>query len=267
MHDEAEVGLVEAHAERGGGDQRLDPVGEQVLLGLRAARRPRSGRCSDATAMPAAAQERGDLLGGGDGQRVDDAGARAGRRGGRRARPAGAPASGSSQHGQAQRLAVERAAQHQRVVAGRRAARRRRRRPARWRWRWSRAPGVPAGSSASSVRSAGSRAGSRGPSRRCSAPRRPRAARRSAASWGSTSSRKPGLLSRSGLTSSTSTSPRGDLGVDLAATRSTLVELMVPARMPARAAASTWLRISASSGQTITVGPAPRARSSAVATK
>ena len=29
------------------------------------------------------------------------------------------------------------------------------------------------------------------------------------------------------------------------------------ARMPARAAASTWLRISASSGETITVGPLP----------
>ena len=39
------------------------------------------------------------------------------------------------------------------------------------------------------------------------------------------------------------------------------------ARMPARSAASIWLRISASSGDTITVGPAPSARSSAVATK
>ena len=37
--------------------------------------------------------------------------------------------------------------------------------------------------------------------------------------------------------------------------------------IPARPAASTWLRISASSGDTITVGPAPRARNSAVATK
>jgi hypothetical protein len=46
-----------------------------------------------------------------------------------------------------------------------------------------------------------------------------------------------------------------------------LAELTVAARMPARAAASIWLRISASSGETITVGPAPCARSSAVATK
>ena len=37
--------------------------------------------------------------------------------------------------------------------------------------------------------------------------------------------------------------------------------------MPARAAAPTWSRIRASSGETSRVGPAPRARSSAVATK
>ena len=64
--------------------------------------------------------------------------------------------------------------------------------------------------------------------------------------------------------------------VDLAALRSlrrsrshssTLVELTVTARMPARSAAATWLRISASSGETITVGPPPASRSSRVATK
>ena len=44
-------------------------------------------------------------------------------------------------------------------------------------------------------------------------------------------------------------------------------EFTVTARTPARAAASIWLRISASSGETITVGPAPAARSNAVATK
>jgi hypothetical protein len=37
--------------------------------------------------------------------------------------------------------------------------------------------------------------------------------------------------------------------------------------MPARSAALIWLRMSASSGLTMTVGPAPRARSRAVATK
>jgi hypothetical protein len=41
----------------------------------------------------------------------------------------------------------------------------------------------------------------------------------------------------------------------------------VTATIPDRIAASIWLRISASSGDTITVGPAPCSRSSAVATK
>ena len=103
----------------------------------------------------------------------------------------------------------------------------------------------------------GSRGGSRGPSRRCSAPRRPRAGRSVAASRGSTSSRKPGLLSRSGLTSSTSTSPAW-IWSWIGCHWSMLVELIVTARMPARSAAAIWLRISASSGLTITVGPAPR---------
>ena len=45
-----------------------------------------------------------------------------------------------------------------------------------------------------------------------------------------------------------------------------LAEFIVTARIPARSAAATWSRIRASSGDTITVGPAPAARSSAVAT-
>lgn len=48
---------------------------------------------------------------------------------------------------------------------------------------------------------------------------------------------------------------------------SVLDELIVRALMPALAAAATWLRISASRGETITVGPLPCARSSDVATK
>ena len=87
-----------------------------------------------------------------------------------------------------------------------------------------------------------------------------------AASRGSTSSRKPGLLSRSGLTSRTSISPAATAAW-ISSHCSTLVELMVTARMPARSAAAIWLRIRASSGETITVGPAPCARSSRVATK
>jgi hypothetical protein len=33
VHDEAEVGFVEAHPQRGGGHQRLDLVVQQILLG------------------------------------------------------------------------------------------------------------------------------------------------------------------------------------------------------------------------------------------
>ncbi|SCG02279.1 hypothetical protein GA0115255_117044 [Streptomyces sp. Ncost-T6T-2b] len=87
-----------------------------------------------------------------------------------------------------------------------------------------------------------------------------------AASFGSTWSRKSGLLSRSGLTSRTSTSPAATSAWTLSHS-SVLDELIVRALIPARAAAATWLRISASSGETITVGPLPCARSSEVATK
>jgi hypothetical protein len=48
---------------------------------------------------------------------------------------------------------------------------------------------------------------------------------------------------------------------------SRFAELIVRAWMPARSAASTWLRIRARSGETITVGPAPCARRSEVAMK
>ena len=87
-----------------------------------------------------------------------------------------------------------------------------------------------------------------------------------AASRGSTSSRKPGLLSRSGLTRRTSISPAA-IARWVSSQSSRLVELIVTARMPARSAAAIWLRISASSGETITVGPDPASRSSSVATK
>lgn len=98
-----------------------------------------------------------------------------------------------------------------------------------------------------------------------------------AASRGSTLSRKSGLFSRSGLISRTSTVPAW-ISPAISSHSSRFAELIVRARMPARAAASTWLRINASSGDTITVGPAATpppptpdrpspARSSAVATK
>ena len=48
---------------------------------------------------------------------------------------------------------------------------------------------------------------------------------------------------------------------------SVFAELMVAACTPALAAACTWLRINASSGETINVGPSPNSRSNAVARK
>ena len=85
-------------------------------------------------------------------------------------------------------------------------------------------------------------------------------------SRGSTRSRKSGLFSRSGLTSRTSTSP-ASIAAYVASQSPVFAEFTVTARTPARAAASIWLRISARSGETMTVGPAPPARSNAVATK
>ncbi len=87
-----------------------------------------------------------------------------------------------------------------------------------------------------------------------------------AVSDGSTLSRKSGLFNRSGDTSSTSTSPAATESCTCCHS-SVFAELMVIACTPARAAASTWLRISASSGDTITVGPSPSSRSNAVAMK
>ena len=74
MHDETEVGFVETHAERGRGYHGLDPVAQQVLLGLH----PLGlvglpGVRHDG--QPGRAQVLGDLLGGRHRQAVDDAGA------------------------------------------------------------------------------------------------------------------------------------------------------------------------------------------------
>ncbi len=84
--------------------------------------------------------------------------------------------------------------------------------------------------------------------------------------WAGICSRNCGLLSRSGLISSKSTASASN-SAETSLQASRLVELMVCARRPSLRAASIWLRISASSGETINVGPAPRSRSSGVATK
>ena len=165
VDDEAEVGLVEAHAERARGDERLDPVGEQVVLGGAAlgvvgAAGVRRGR--DA----ARAQERGQLLGRGDGQAVDDPAARQVAAGGRPARPSGARRSAAAAPtGAAIRARGPRAGPGRRRPRRRPAARRRRARPGRSRWRWSPAPACRSAARRAACGCAGSRAGSRGPSR------------------------------------------------------------------------------------------------------
>ena len=73
-------------------------------------------------------------------------------------------------------------------------------------------------------------------------------------------------MSRSGETSRTSTWSAASCSRTVSHS-SWLAELMATARTPARAAAATWSRISASSGETISVGPAPRRLSSSDATK
>ena len=78
----------------------------------------------------------------------------------------------------------------------------------------------------------------------------------SAARWGRTSSRKTGLLSRSGETSRTSTSPARTWAW-IWSHWVALAEFMVTAWIPARLAAATWSRMRARSGETMTVGPAP----------
>jgi hypothetical protein len=83
---------------------------------------------------------------------------------------------------------------------------------------------------------------------------------------GSICERNCGLLSRSGLISSRSTASSAR-SARTSSHASRFVELIVCARMPSLSAAAIWLRIKASSGETISVGPAPCSRSSAVAMK
>lgn len=117
MDHEPEVGLVEAHPEGRGGHQRLDPVGQQVglggaALGVLGATRVRGDR------EAATAQEVGDLVGRGHRHGVDDARAR------QLGQVVGQPAEAvgrvrERQHGEAETLPVERAAQHQGLPQGR----------------------------------------------------------------------------------------------------------------------------------------------------
>ncbi len=112
---EAEVGFVEAHAERRRRDQRLDPVVDQVVLGGQALGLfGLAGVGGDGEAT--LAQVVGDLLGSRDGERVDDA------RAGQPVEMLGQPGEpmggrGQRQHPEVQRFAIEAAAQDEHVVA------------------------------------------------------------------------------------------------------------------------------------------------------
>ena len=77
-----------------------------------------------------------------------------------------------------------------------------------------------------------------------------------AARCGRISSRNTGLLSRSGETSRTSTSP-ARTRVSISSHWVTLAEFMVTARIPARSAAATWSRMRASNGEMMMLAPAP----------
>ncbi len=114
VDDKAEVGLVEAHAQRGRRHERLDPVGEQIVLGGQTLGvLGLTGVRGHGEAPPA--QVVGDVLAGGDGQRVDDAGA------GQPVQAVGQPGEavrrGRQGHcAQMQRFAVQAAAQYQHVI-------------------------------------------------------------------------------------------------------------------------------------------------------
>ncbi len=114
MHHEPEIGLVEAHAERGSRDEGLDAVVQQVGLellafcGLGGARVGGDG-------MAPLAQQRGHVVRLGHRQRVDDS--RTGQRIQMSREPRGALRRIARRHDrQPKRLTVQATAKHQRVV-------------------------------------------------------------------------------------------------------------------------------------------------------
>ena len=77
---------------------------------------------------------------------------------------------------------------------------------------------------------------------------------------------KSWFAKRSGETSKQSTSPCSNLSL-MRCHSSLFVEFNVSAVIPNRSAAATWLRIRASKGEMIIVGPAPRSRKILLAMK
>ena len=153
-----------------------------------------------------AVEQLGDHVGVALGERVDDARARQLRQVGRQpGEPVGLARADRRPPAAATRARADRgrSAARRRGRAG--AARRRRPRRGRSPSRSCTARRRPRAAARASPRCAGSRAGSRGPSRRCSAPRRRPAGPTRSANSGSIECRNCGLFSRSGLISSRST--------------------------------------------------------------
>ena len=211
----------------------------------------------------ARAEPGGDPLRVGDGQAVDDAAAgqvrQVLRRATRAARPgrrARSPRAGATPRASGPRTIRD---------AARRAARRRRRRPGRWRSPSSRGPGRRRREAAQDPPDppvVGPEVVA--PVARCSAPRRRRTARSSPGSRAGSGSRRPrcrGARARSaGRRSSSAARP-----ASTSSHSAVLPELIVAARRPSRPAIAIWLRMSASSGLMISVGPWPSSRRTRVA--
>lgn len=115
MHHEAQVGLVEAHAQCRGRHERLDPVGLKIVLRLLPVGVLRTARVRG-DRVPALAQIGRDLVGRGNRQGVDDP------RTGELVEVIGEPGQPMGRvrqpdHCQTQALPVQRPAQHQGVRA------------------------------------------------------------------------------------------------------------------------------------------------------
>ena len=264
MHDEAEVRLVEPHAQRRGGDQRLDPVGQQIGFQLFAfGGFGGSGVGGHLVAL--LTQQRRDVAGLRNGQGVDDA--RAGKRIDMRGKPSRALRRAAGlHHRQPQRLAVQPAAQHQGVlpptpncVATSATTR-------------SLAVAVVASTGTSAPSSADQGADTAVVGPEVVAPVRDAVRLVDHHKAGVARQRGQHLIAKVGVVQPFRADQQD---VEFARrTRSwissqsvTLLELMVAAWTPARSAAATWLRISASNGDTMTVAPRPASRSSFAAMK
>lgn len=115
MHDKAQIRFVEAHAQRRGGDERLDLIGQQCgFQSLALGRIGLPGVGGDM--VPMRIEHIGEIVRGGDGERVNDAGAR------QFVQPPAEPGGalhriGNAHHRQVQRFAIQPAAQNQSVGA------------------------------------------------------------------------------------------------------------------------------------------------------